>query len=121
MPATVMMMRSKRRAANLGHDSGLGTEDSLHTPANGRRGRKAISAFNRRFFANPMLWWCLSAGLGLQLIVVNSGPGQALFNVTSLSLQDWFLAAVSASSVLLFEEVRKLGARALHSIRQRGR
>ena len=74
------------------------------------------SAFNRRFFDNPMLWWSLSAVLGLQIIVVNWGPAQELFNVTSLSLRDWVLAACVASSVLLFEEARKLGGRVLRSI-----
>ena len=73
------------------------------------------SAFNHRFFDNPMLWWCLSAVLGLQIIVVNWGPAQELFNVTSLSLRDWALAACVASSVLLFEEARKFGGRILHS------
>ena len=74
------------------------------------------SAFNRRIFDNPMLWWSLSAVLGLQIIVVNWGPAQELFNVTSLSIRDWVLAAVIASSVLIFEEVRKLGGRVLRSI-----
>ena len=73
------------------------------------------SAFNRRIFDNPMLWWSLSAVLGLQIIVVNWGPAQALFNVTSLSFRDWVLAAVIASSVLIFEEARKLGGQLLRS------
>jgi|RhiMetdeSRZDD1v2_1073273.scaffolds.fasta_scaffold14287_4 Ca2+-transporting ATPase len=74
------------------------------------------SAFNQRFFDNPMLWWCLSAVLGLQIIVVNWGPAQELFNTLSLSLRDWVLAACVASSVLFFEETRKLGGRVLRSI-----
>jgi len=74
------------------------------------------SAFNRRIFDNPMLWWSLSAVLGLQVIVVNWGPAQQLFNVTGLSIRDWVLAACVASSVLLFEEARKLGGRVLRSI-----
>ena len=75
------------------------------------------SAFNHRFFDNPMLWGCLAAVLGLQIIVVNWGPAQRLFDVTSLSPHDWVLAACVASSVLLFEEARKLGVRLLRSIR----
>ena len=74
------------------------------------------SAFNHRFFDNPMLWWSLSAVLGLQILVVNWGPAQKLFNVTSLSLCDWILAISVASSVLLFEEARKLGGRILRSL-----
>ena len=44
------------------------------------------SAFNHRFFDNPMLWWCLSVVLRLQITVVNWAPAQELFNVTSVSL-----------------------------------
>lgn len=76
----------------------------------------AGSVFNRRLFDNPMLWLSLSAVLGLQILVVNWEPAQRLFNVTSLSLQDWGLAACIASSVLLFEEVRKIGSRVFRSI-----
>ena len=76
---------------------------------------EAGSAFNRRFFDNPMLWLSLSAVLGLQILVVNWGPAQDLFKVTSLSFRDWALAACVASSVLLFEEARKFGGRILHS------
>jgi P-type Ca2+ transporter type 2C len=79
------------------------------------------SAFNRRFFDNPMLWGSLCAILCLQILVVNWSPAQKVFNVTSLSLRDWVLAAGVASSVLLLEEVRKLGGRALRSIRHAGR
>jgi P-type Ca2+ transporter type 2C len=74
------------------------------------------SAFNVRFFSNSMLWLCLSAVLALQILVVNWAPTQGLFDVTRLSLRDWLLAACVASSVLLFEETRKLGGRCLHSI-----
>lgn len=71
------------------------------------------SAFNHRFFDNPMLWWSLSAVVGLQIIAVNWGPAQELFVVATLSLQDWVLAACVGSSVLLLEETRKLGSRVL--------
>lgn len=74
------------------------------------------SAFNRRLFDNPILWLSLSAVLGLQILVVNWEPAQKLFNVTSLSLQDWGLAVCIASSVLLFEEARKIGGRVFRSI-----
>ncbi len=94
------------------------------------------SAFNRRFFVarqsgweripilivaphffdNPMLWGSLCVVLGLQIIVVNWEPAQKLFNVTSLSIFDWMLAACVASSVLLLEEARKLGGRFIHAV-----
>ena len=74
------------------------------------------SAFNARFFENRMLWLSLSGVLALQVLVVYWPPGQSLFNVTSLSLRDWGLAVGVASSVLLFEETRKLFLRILRNI-----
>lgn len=71
------------------------------------------SAFNHRFFTNPMLWWSLAAVLGLQVSAVNWGPAQDLFAIVNLSLQDWMLAAGVGLSVLLLDEARKLGGRVL--------
>ena len=74
------------------------------------------SAFNTRFFENRMLWLSLLGVLVLQVLVVYWPPGQSLFNVTSLSLRDWGLAVGVASSVLLFEETRKLFLRILRQL-----
>jgi Ca2+-transporting ATPase len=74
------------------------------------------SAFNRRFFDNPMLWLSLSAVLALQVVVVSWAPAQNLFNVTALSLSDWGLATCTATSVLFFDEIRKLGSRWLRTV-----
>ncbi len=71
------------------------------------------STFTQNFFANRWLWLALSLVLALQLVVVHWGPAQAIFRTTDLSLADWGLAAAVASSVLLLEEARKLGARLL--------
>jgi Ca2+-transporting ATPase len=66
------------------------------------------SAFNRHFFANPMLWWSLVGVLALQVAAVHWGPLQAVFQTTALSPFDWLIAFAVASSVLLLEEARKL-------------
>ena len=66
------------------------------------------SAFNRQFFANGKLWGALVAMVGLQFLVVHWRPAQAIFSTVDLSMQDWGLVWLVASSVLLLEELRKL-------------
>ena len=73
------------------------------------------SAFNPRFFDNPLLWGSLVTVLMLQLLVTSWPPAQGVFNVTALSLVDWMLATAVASSILLFEETRKLVLRILRA------
>jgi len=65
------------------------------------------SAFNRNFLRNRKLWLALGGVLLLQLVVVNWAPAQSIFSTTALSLGDWLLAALVASSVLVLEEARK--------------
>ncbi len=69
------------------------------------------SALNRHFFSNRWLWLSLGAVLALQVLVVHWGPAQSVFRTTDLALTDWGLAALVASSVLVFDEGRKLVAR----------
>jgi Ca2+-transporting ATPase len=66
------------------------------------------SAFNANFFRNGKLWLALASVLALQMIVVHWSPAQALFGTTDLQWRDWLLSAVTASSVLLLDEVRKV-------------
>jgi Ca2+-transporting ATPase len=70
------------------------------------------SAFGRKFFVNGKLWLALGAVVGLQVVVVQWGPAQAIFDTVDLSLADWALAAGIASSVLFLEEARKQVAKA---------
>lgn len=70
------------------------------------------SAFNRHFFDNRMLWLSLVATLALQAIAVHWMPASQLFGTTGMSWPDWGIAVGVASTVLLFEETRKLVARA---------
>jgi len=72
---------------------------------------EAGSALNRHFFFNRWLWLSLGTVLALQVLVVHWGPAQSIFRTTDLGLVDWGLAALVASSVLVFDEVRKLVTR----------
>ena len=72
------------------------------------------SAFNSNFFRNGKLWLSLAGVLALQIISVHWPPAQSLFGTTDLRLNDWLLAALAASSVLLLDEARKLLARLFH-------
>ena len=67
------------------------------------------SAFNGNFFSNGKLWLAILGVIGLQFVVVHWGPAQSIFDTVDLSLADWGRAAAIASSVLLLDELRKLG------------
>lgn len=73
------------------------------------------SALNRHFFRNRYLWLSLAVVISLQVVVVHWAPAQAIFRTTDLQPSDWLLAAVVASSVLVFDELRKLLGRLLSS------
>jgi Ca2+-transporting ATPase len=73
------------------------------------------SAFGRQFFDNRRLWLALIGVVGLQFVVVHWTPAQTVFDTVDLTLTDWALAALIASSVLLFDETRKLAERILRS------
>jgi Ca2+-transporting ATPase len=69
------------------------------------------SAFNASFFDNRMLWVSLLSTLALQVVAVHWAPAAALFGTTDLTWTDWGIAIGVASTVLLFEETRKLAIR----------
>jgi Ca2+-transporting ATPase len=66
------------------------------------------SVFNANFFKNGKLWLALAAVLALQVMAVHWTPAQAIFGTTDLRLEDWLMATLVASSVLLLDEARKL-------------
>jgi Ca2+-transporting ATPase len=66
------------------------------------------SIFNPNFLRNRMLWIALIGVVVLQVLAVEWTPAQGIFKVESLSLQDWVVATLIASSVVVFEESRKL-------------
>ncbi len=69
------------------------------------------SASNARFFDNHMLWMSLVGVLALQVIAVHWAPASQLFGTTGMAWADWGIAIGIASTVLLFEEARKLVVR----------
>ena len=75
------------------------------------------SAFNADFFGNRMLWTALVGTLVLQAVAVHWPPASDIFGTTGMAWTDWGLAVGVAASVLLLEEVRKLGVRVLLSQR----
>jgi Ca2+-transporting ATPase len=66
------------------------------------------SAFNRQFFSNGKLWLALLAVVVLQTVAVHWAPAQRVFDTVDLSLNEWAVAVVVASSTLFLEEARKL-------------
>jgi Ca2+-transporting ATPase len=74
------------------------------------------SAFGRQFFDNHRLWLALFCVVGLQVVVVHWAPAQSVFDTVDLTVADWALATLVASSVLLFDEIRKLAGRILRSL-----
>ncbi len=69
------------------------------------------TVFSTYTFSNRMLWLALGAVLLLQVGVTHVGPMQRLFDTTSISLGQWAICAAVASSILWFEELRKLVVR----------
>ncbi|MFZ9482858.1 MAG: HAD-IC family P-type ATPase, partial [Ilumatobacteraceae bacterium] len=69
------------------------------------------TVFHRDTLTNRWLWISLGAVILLQVGVTHLGPLQRLFDTTSISLGQWLVAALVASSVLWIEEIRKLIAR----------
>ena len=76
------------------------------------------SAFNRQLFSNRSLWFSLMGVVGLQVLVVHWSPAQSIFNTVDLSLADWGLATMVAASVLVFDELRKLGVRLVYRVQE---
>jgi len=66
------------------------------------------STFNANFFRNRILWLALFGVVSFQVLAVQWTPAHGIFDVEKLRLEDWLLATLVASSVLIFEELRKL-------------
>ena len=69
------------------------------------------SAFNSTFLRNGKLWLALLLVLALQVLVVYWQPARELFGTVSLSVRDWLICTLVASSVLVLDEIYKLGRR----------
>ena len=66
------------------------------------------SIFTHYFFVNKILCLAIMAIISLQIVVVYWPEAQDLFNTTSLSVIDWLIAISVASSIVIFDEIKKL-------------
>ena len=66
------------------------------------------TAFNRDFFKNIYLWLALAIVVMVQVIVVHWSFMQEIFKTADLSVNQWLITVVVASSVLVLDECRKL-------------
>ena len=71
------------------------------------------TVFTRQMFANRKMLAALAGVVVLQVLAVEWGPLQRLFETESLTWPQVGLCFVVASTILWLEELRKLGARAL--------
>ena len=71
------------------------------------------TVFTKQMLANRKLLLAIASVVVLQVLAVEWGPLQNLFETESLSAQQVALCFAVASTVLWLEEARKLGARAL--------
>ena len=74
------------------------------------------SAFTR-LFTNRWLWAALGLSLALHVLVIYAPFLQPAFSTTGLSVRDWLLCLVVASSVLWIRELNKAVARAMSPAR----
>jgi len=65
----------------------------------------------RDMFANRWLWGAIALSVVLQVVVVNVGFLNVAFGTAPLSLEQWFVCAAMASTVLWGSELRKWVAR----------
>lgn len=66
------------------------------------------SAFNSQFFNNGKLWLALAVVVVLQVVAVHWAPAQTVFDTMDMTLAEWGMTVLVASSTLLLEEMRKL-------------
>ena len=69
------------------------------------------SVFNRELFTNYRLWIAIGGVVALQIAAVHFDPVQDIFGTADLALADWAVAIGVASSILWFDELRKLVVR----------
>ncbi len=74
------------------------------------------TALNRQLVTNLRLLVTLGIVVLLQVAVVYWPPLQRLFGAQALSLTDWAICFGVASSVVVAEEIRKLGARGIRKV-----
>ena len=66
-----------------------------------------VSAFSVGLFTNAWLWGGILTAIVLQVLVVQTAAGQALFGLEPLTLVDWLLITAVASSIFIADEILK--------------
>ena len=66
-----------------------------------------VSVFSVGLFSNLWLWAGIVTAIALQVLVVQTPFGRALFGVEALTLVDWLLITLVASSILIADEILK--------------
>ncbi|MCB1013815.1 MAG: HAD-IC family P-type ATPase, partial [Acidimicrobiales bacterium] len=69
------------------------------------------SVFRRELFTNWKLWAAIGGVLVLQVAAVHFDPVQEVFGTADLAVSDWLVAVGVASTILWFDEARKLVVR----------
>ncbi|MFP4147946.1 MAG: cation-translocating P-type ATPase [Nitriliruptoraceae bacterium] len=69
---------------------------------------ETTTVFSRHTLRNGKLWGALGGVLILQIAAVHLAPLQTVVDTVPLTIEHWLLAGVTASSVLVVEELRKL-------------
>lgn len=82
---------------------------------NARNERESV--FGHHTLTNHRLWLALAFVVGLQVAIVELPALHGLFKTTDLDAGNWLLAILVASTILIFEESRKLLMRILRSRR----
>ncbi|MFN8039649.1 MAG: HAD-IC family P-type ATPase [Acidimicrobiales bacterium] len=72
-----------------------------------------VSALSKDAFRNGKLWLAIAGVVGLQVAAVSVPFLQGVFDTTALTVGQWLICAVVASTVLWAEELRKLAVRLL--------
>jgi Ca2+-transporting ATPase len=70
-----------------------------------------LSVFSRETLRNGRLWLAVAGVLVLQVLAVHWDPVQTVFGTADLAVGDWVVAVLVASTVLWFDEARKLVVR----------
>ncbi|HUJ73270.1 MAG TPA: cation transporting ATPase C-terminal domain-containing protein, partial [bacterium] len=71
------------------------------------------SIVSPQFFHNRTLWFSVLGVCVLQVVAVQWGPAEEIFSTVPLSLAQWGWVVAMAASIVVLEELRKLGARLL--------
>ncbi len=74
------------------------------------------SALSRHSLRNPWLWLALLGVVALQWLALETVPGRRIFHTAPLTAEQWGIAVAVASSILVFEEIRKIVAIVWHRI-----